>query len=102
MRSLEPASAILGRKYAVHMKRFGYAFKFLGAKILKIESCRYETSRRFRDEYRVGSAKGLQTCGNIRRLSNRIHRPRGTTVSNFTDDDRARANTHSRSQGNWP
>ena len=55
MRSLEAASDILCRKHAVHVKRFSYTFEFLEAEVLKIKSCRYETPRRFRDEYRVGS-----------------------------------------------
>jgi hypothetical protein len=41
------------------MKGFRYTFEFLKAEVLKIESRPYETPRRFRDEYRVGSGKGL-------------------------------------------
>ena len=101
MRSLEAASDIFCREYVVHVKRFSYTFEFLEPEVLKIKSCPYKTPRRFRDEYRVGSGKGLQACGDIRRLSHCVHRPR-TTISNFTDNNRTRANTHSTIQGNWP
>src|SRR5215211_78908 len=100
MRSLEAAGDIFCRKHVVHVKRFSYTFEFLEAEVLKIKSCQYEAPRRFRDEDRIGSGKGLQTRSDIRRLSHRVHRPR-TTISNFTDNNRARANAHSTSQGDW-
>ncbi|OIQ75341.1 hypothetical protein GALL_429920 [mine drainage metagenome] len=101
MRSLEAAGGIFCREHTVHVKRFGYAFDLLEAEVLKIKSRRYETPRRFRDEHRVGGGKGLQTRGDIRRLSHRVHRPR-ITVTNFADNNRARANAHPTSQGNRP
>ena len=62
----EPACAaskrlavFLAAEHAVHVKRFSYTFEFLEPEVLKIKSCPYETPRQFRDEYRVGSGKGL-------------------------------------------
>ena len=37
MRSLEAACSIFGRDHAVEVKRFGYAFEFLKAEVLKIK-----------------------------------------------------------------
>src|SRR3954451_23319244 len=101
MRSLEAARVVFCREHAVYVKRFRYTFELLRTKILKIESRPNETPCRFRDEYRVRSCKGLETCGDIRRLSHRVHRP-GTTISNLADNNRTRANTHSTVQGDWP
>src|SRR5882724_2189610 len=101
MRILESASGDFGREHAIHVERFSYAFEILEAEVPKIKSRRCETPRRFRDEYRIFKGKRLQTRGNIRRLSHRVHRPR-ITISNFTDNNRARANTHATSQGNRP
>ena len=101
MRGLEPAGDIFGRDHAVHVKRLSYALEFLPPEVLNIERFRHETPRQFRDEYGVGSGKGLETGGNIRRLSHRVDRPR-TTVANFTDDNRSRTNTHATGQGDGP
>ena len=59
MRSLEAVSGIFCREHAIHVKMFRYTFEFLEPDVVKIKSCSYETPRRFRDEYRVGSGKGL-------------------------------------------
>ena len=59
MRSIKAASGMSGREHAVDVKRFSYTFEFLEPEVLKVKSSRYEAPRRFRDEYRIGSGKGL-------------------------------------------